>query len=118
MHVFRKIGLMAFLVVMMKVSLLSLSAGPVGSDDFGFSTNAEPRNTSEIVSPFDHVVHAIEQTNSFHTFTEVHRLLSVFMVYDREIPLNHNFRSTIFIPVSVNIRTLVPIFIRGHALLN
>ncbi len=118
MSIFRKTGSLLFLVLMMVVRLWAFPVSSASSHDFGFSLTSEPLNTSEIQDPVNHFYHAIEQNNSFPTFTEVHRLASVLVLANRVIPINFNFRRTTLVPGSVNFRTLVPIFIRGHALLN
>jgi hypothetical protein len=118
MAIFRKTGFMLFLVLMLAGRLLAIPVSSNGGHDFGFSLTSEPQNTSEIHNPVNHFYHAIEQNNSSQTFTEVHRLTSLTILSNRVAPVNYNFSEEIFIPASVNVRMLVPIFIRGHALLN
>jgi hypothetical protein len=118
MGIFRKTGFLFFFMLMITGRLLAFPVSTCCSRDFGFSLTSELPGTSEIQNSVNHVYHAIEQNNSSPTFTEVHRLASVLVLPNRVLPVNFNFRGTTFVLGLINVRTLVPIFIRGHALLN
>ncbi len=83
------------------------------------STESETSvQTPEILNHTYPVFLEIEGANSSQTITEVHRFGSIAILANRIVPVNYNFRSIKSLPAPVNVNSPVPIFIRGHALLN
>lgn len=97
------------------VNLPIESGGWVHTD---LTTSSLPDQHSEVQNPFQHFYFAIEVNNFYHTISEVHRLLIVMRLSNQIVPLNCDFRRSVFIPVTYNYNSPVSIFIKGHALLN
>jgi hypothetical protein len=60
----------------------------------------------------------IELNNLICSITEIHRLVSVFILPNRIVPLDYDFRGIAITPIPIKYCSPVPIFIKGHALLN
>jgi len=114
----RNIGLSILLILVIAGNALALcnnSANDVLSNPVEASQIAE---NAEIENPDRPIYLEIEINNFTHTITEVHRLVSLLVLSNRIIPVNHNFSRVTLIRVPVNFSSPVPIFIKGHALLN
>lgn len=72
----------------------------------------------EIQNPSARLFLVIEGNSFSHTFSEYHRLTTLMILANRVIPVNFNFRDVTFIPELINFDSPIPIFIKGHALLN
>jgi hypothetical protein len=72
----------------------------------------------ELQNPVSSYLFAIEVNSSAQIITEVHRLSSMFVHPNQLIPLNFDFRSFAGFTIPTIYSSPVPIFIRGHALLN
>lgn len=72
----------------------------------------------EIQNSVSHIFLAIEGNSISHTLSEYHRLTGLTVIANRIIPINFNFRDVSFIPTLINFSSPIPIFIKGHALLN
>lgn len=72
----------------------------------------------EIQNPAAHLFLVIEGNSFSHTLSEYHRLTALVILANRVIPVNFNFRDVTFIPEPINFDSPIPIFIKGHALLN
>jgi hypothetical protein len=73
-------------------------------------------NHSELQYPFESGHSAIEVRNLSQSISEVHKLVSACRLANRGIPVNFDFRNSVFISISINYKLPVSIFIRGHAL--
>ena len=116
--VIRNIWLTLFLMLIIGIRLFS---DPVESrywEQSDFKTTAESGNTSEIQNSLAYYLQAIEITNRTLTFTEAHHLMAVAILSNRIVPISYNFRSTNLTSIVLNFSSPVPIFIKGHALLN
>lgn len=80
------------------------------------ATDSVPRQ--EIQLPVSSYLFAIEVNNYAQTITDKHRLGAVNILPNRHIPLNFDFRTYAGFPIPSIYSSPVPIFIRGHALLN
>lgn len=114
----RNIGF-SFVLVLIIVSQIFAFSADRGSDSDTItleSTDSIP--VSEFQNPVSNYLFAIEVNNSVHNITEVHRLSSMFVHPNQVISLNFDFRSFADFPIPTIYSSSIPIFIRGHALLN
>ena len=118
MMVFRKIGLS---IVFILIIVYQIFAYPVENNldqDGGFITSSDSIPVSEIQIPVSSYLFAIEVNNFAQSITDVHRLSSLLIHSNQHIPVNFDFRSFADIQIPSIYSSPVPIFIRGHALLN
>ncbi|MDP2336777.1 MAG: hypothetical protein Q8N05_10075 [Bacteroidota bacterium] len=115
---FRILGLSFFLALIVGCTFFASHMNSVGPVIPDVSIHAETTPSPEIQNPVAPFYNVIEVNSFSQTITEVHRLMSVLVLSNRIVPLNHDFRSIVFIPVIVNFSSPVSIFIRGHSLLN
>lgn len=111
----------AMSVVFMLIIVSQLFAFAVGS---GPIPNAIPSDTAdaspvqEYQSPVSSYLFAIQVSNSAQIITEVHKWGVLIVNPNQVVPFNFDFRSFAAYPVPTIYTSPVPIFIRGHALLN
>lgn len=116
--VIKTTSLVLFLMLIIGIRLF---ANPVESGYWKQSEAkiaSESENTSEIQNSLSYYLQSIEVTNHTLTFTEVHRLLAVSILSNRIAPARYIFRRVIYSAPLVKHSSSVPIFIKGHALLN
>jgi hypothetical protein len=82
------------------------------------TTKNDLSQNGEIQNPESRPFLVIEGNSFSPTFSEYHRLTNVSILANRVIPINFNFRNVSFIPSLINFDSPIPIFIKGHALLN
>ncbi len=114
----RNMWLTLFLMLIIGIRLF---ADPVESRSWEQSdseTTSESGSTSEIQNSLAYYLQAIEMTICTLTFTEAHRLLAVLILSNRFLPISYNFNCTILSPSVIKYSSPIPIFIKGHALLN
>lgn len=100
---------------------MQLFAVPIESKDCDkpdFIIHPESGTTSEIKNADNQFYIAILISNCSQIITEVHRLLSVLILSNQIVPIGYDFKSTILTSIIINFSSPVPIFIKGHALLN
>lgn len=114
----------AFTITGLLIGLLLLAGSPLhtgsGHEEYWPVNECTgpviPENTPEIQSPAAHNFLVIETSVFSRILSEVYRLLFVSVQANRIIPLQHDFRSRVLIPVLINFSSPVSIFIRGHSL--
>jgi PhoPQ-activated pathogenicity-related protein len=72
----------------------------------------------EIHDPVQPVYLEIEGNSFVAGLNSLHKFLSFVIFENRIVPVNFDFRTTIYVPEPRNYDTPVSIFILGHALLN
>ncbi len=80
------------------------------------TTDSVPQQ--EIQIPLSSYLFAIEVNNYAQTITDKHRLAALTTLKNQHIPANFDFRTYADFPIPTIYSSPVPIFIRGHALLN
>lgn len=110
--------LVLFFMLIVGMRLLAVPIVSTESEESDIKYTSESGNTSEIENPVSYHFLSIEIANCSQTITEVHRLMSVMILSNRIVPISHDFRNTLLTPLVVNFSSPVPIFIKGHALLN
>ncbi len=118
MVVIRNIGF-SFVFVLIIVSRMFAFPADCGSTRDAMAsetTNSIP--VQELQNPVSSYLFAIEVSNSAQTITDVHRLGSSIIHPNQLIPLNFDFRRFATYPIPTIYSSSVPIFIRGHSLLN
>lgn len=113
----RNTGLTIFLILIVGIRLF---ADPVSrsSDKSDCKIASESENTAEIQGFTAYFLTVIEINSCSRIITEVHRLVTVSILSNRIVPISYNFRSNTLTPIITNLSSPVPIFIKGHALLN
>lgn len=114
----KKTWLILFFMLIIGIRLFAESNESTNWDKTDTTYTLGHKNTSEIQSPDTHNFIAIEINNCSQTISEVHRLMSVLILSNRIVPTSYDFRSTILTPLEFSFSSPVPIFIRGHSLLN
>lgn len=118
MAVFRNI---IFSIVFTLIIISQSFAFPAdrGQADYAMSSEtADSLPVSEFQSPVSSYLFAIQVNNSAQIITEVHKLGSLIVNPNQVVPLSFDFRSFAAFPITTIYTSPVPIFIRGHALLN
>ena len=82
------------------------------------SKTADSIPVSEIQSPVNRYLFAIQVNNSANIIIEVHKLGVLIVNSNQIIPFDFDFRSFASYSLPTIYASPVPIFIRGHALLN
>lgn len=123
-YIFKCMGFIKNITAILLFSLLVLGklfAFPVddGSAKDDLSTPLEePIPSQELRSPLSSYLFAIPTDNTTHSITEIHRLGALLRLSNQIIPFNYNFTGSGNYTAGNLYSSPVPIFIRGHALLN
>lgn len=114
----RNIGFMLVFVLIVISQTFAFHSDCGSTSDFAEieTTDSVPRQ--EIQKPVSSYLFAIEVNNYSQTITDKHRLVTVNILSNQYIPLNFDFRIYADFPIPTIYSSPVPIFIRGHALLN
>ena len=86
--------------------------------DFEEKNTEFPMTQPEISDCTRTIYLEIELNNLIHSITEIHRMMSVLILPNRIVPLDYDFRTIAYVSVPIKYCSPVPIFIKGHALLN
>jgi len=118
MKALKNIGLSLLLLLVFTSNNFAIrnNSFQVGRSDIANSD--ESVQTPAIQNHTNPVYLEIEGYNYSPNITEVHRMASVSILNNRIVPVYYIFRRTTSLPKPVNANFPVPIFIRGHALLN
>lgn len=113
----RRTGVFVFLMLLLGCQLFFVSA------ETGFSYSSNPilsvkENAIEIQKMITHQFLPIELTNSFQSITKGHRLGSQVLFSCKLEPIKSIFKNSNQIWNKVSFINPIPIFIRGHSLLN
>lgn len=114
----RNAGLTIFLILIVGIQLFADPVQSRSSDEPDSKIASESENTAEIQGAAVYFLTVIEINSSSRIITEVHRSLTVSILSNRIAPISYNFRSNTLTPIITNFSSPVPIFIKGHALLN
>jgi hypothetical protein len=114
----RNAGLTIFLILIVGIQLFADPVQSRSSDGPDSKIASESENTAEIQGAAVYFLTVIEINSSSRIITEVHRSLTVSILSNRIAPISYNFRSNTLTPILTNFSSPVPIFIKGHALLN
>jgi hypothetical protein len=114
----RNMVLTIFLILIVGTRLVADSAQSKSIDKSDCKIVSESENTAEIQCSTANFLTLIEINGCSRIITEVHRLVTVSILSNRIVPICFNFRSNILTPIITNFSSPVPIFIKGHALLN
>jgi len=118
MMLFRNIKFVYPLILIIGFRLIAFHGSIDGDFKSDFARSSEPTNVINFQNSDILFCNIVEGKSYSQIITEVHRLSSVLMLSNRVIPFNYNFKTIRFIPLPVNVNNLIPIFIKGHALLN
>jgi len=114
----RKIGFSLIFVLIVISQIFAFPSDCGSTNNFADSETTDSVPRQEIQSPVSSYLFAIEVNNYAQTITDKHRLGAVNILPNRHIPLNFDFRTYADFPIPTIYSSPVPIFIRGHALLN
>jgi hypothetical protein len=116
--VVKKIGITFFFVMLVAIQLFALKADSVsGTDDRTLQTE-DSLPLPEWQNPQESYLFGIPVDNSAQIITEVHRLAFMAILHNKITPCNFDFRRIDDDSLFELYNSPVPIFIRGHALLN
>lgn len=118
MFAIRNTGLVIFFILFSGFRLFFLPADAGTWYEYDFYATDQSNHSSEIQNPDPHSYYAVEVRNFSQTVSEFYRFLSFSILTNRIVPPGINFKGDGLIPVPDELLSLVPIFIRGHALLN
>lgn len=114
-------GKIGFSLIFVLIIVSRIFAFPSGRDipnALPITETHQSTSVPEIQNPVNSYLLAIEVNNFAQVIGEKHRLNSLFIHKNQEIPLNFDFRVFAEFPIPTIYSSPVPIFIRGHALLN
>jgi hypothetical protein len=114
----RNTGLVIFFILFSGFRLFFLPADAGTWYEYDFYATDKSHHSSEIHNTDQHCYYAVEVRNFSQTISEFYRFLSFSILSNRIVPPDTNFNEDGLIPVAAGLFSLVPIFIRGHALLN
>lgn len=114
----RNAGLTIFLILIFGIRLFADPVQSGSSDKSDCKITSESENSAEIQGAAAYFLTVIEINSSSRIITEVHRLVAISILSNRIVPISYNFRSNTLTPIITNFSSPVPIFIKGHALLN
>ncbi len=84
----------------------------------GLYSQAGSQPSSEWQNSDSHTYNAVEVKDFSQTISEAHRLLSFTILFNQIVPSGKNFNRAAFIPAPTELLYLVPIYLKGHALLH
>lgn len=115
---FKNTCLTLFFILMLGIRLIGV---PVESKDWNKPESictSGHEDRVEIQNSASQILSVIELNNYSQNITEVHRLVTVSILSNRIVPISYNFRRINLTSIVTNFSSPVPIFIKGHALLN
>lgn len=118
MKTLRKTGFLLLLILVIFTGFFVYQAESICFQVPQLTTEKDLPQNGEIQNPTAHLFLVIEGNSFSHTLSEYHRLTTLMILANRVIPVNFNFRDVTFIPELINFDSPIPIFIKGHALLN
>ncbi|OFX61506.1 MAG: hypothetical protein A2066_08660 [Bacteroidetes bacterium GWB2_41_8] len=113
-----KIGFALIFVLIIVSRIFAFPSGSHVPNTYPITEKNESVPVPEIKNPVNSYLLAIEVNNFAQVIGEKHRLNSLFVHKNQEIPFNFDFRTYADFPIPTIYSSPVPIFIRGHALLN
>ncbi|MDP2887727.1 MAG: hypothetical protein Q8P34_02020 [Bacteroidota bacterium] len=114
----RNIGFIFVFVLIVISQTFAFHSDCGSTSDFADTETSDSLPRQEIQAPVSSYLFAIKVNNYSQTITDKHRLVTVNILPNRYIPLNFDFRIYADFPIPTIYSSPVPIFIRGHALLN
>lgn len=118
MKTLRNIGFSFLFLLILFSGIFLYHAESVSSHVPNSSASDELSQSGEIKNAASDLFLFIEGNSFSQTISQFHRLSTVFILANRIIPLNFNFGNVTYIAVPINFDSPIPIFIRGHALLD
>lgn len=118
MKTLRNTGFLLLLILAIFTGIFVYQAESMCFQDPQITAQNDLPQNGEIQNPAAQLFLVIEGNSFSHTLSEYHRLTALTVIANRIIPINFNFRDVSFIPALINFSSPIPIFIKGHALLN
>jgi hypothetical protein len=114
----RNIGFMLVFVLIVISQTFAFPSDCGSTSNFSDTETSDSLPRQEIQAPISSYLFAIKVNNYSQTITDKHRLVTVNILPNQYIPLNFDFRIYADFSIPTIYSSPVPIFIRGHALLN
>lgn len=108
--------LSAFFMMGLLIGLSLFHTAPITPQKDIEAENALSGPTGAIENPTTYFFLAAEGSNFFSAFGQLQRFVSSTLLENQNIPSNFSFQDFFELPLLLNFKSPVPIFIKGHVL--